>query len=119
VLYEFRKELERRKKLFLSAGASNYTDFREKTGSNIERWYLVIDEVGEALEIIGTDSSTDKEDKKLESNIAKQIKSLARLGRALGLNLIFGTQKPDVTVIEGQTRDMFGSRVCYKGEPNL
>jgi DNA segregation ATPase FtsK/SpoIIIE-like protein len=31
----------------------------------------------------------------------------------LGINLIFGTQRPDVNVLEGQTKSMFIFRVCF------
>lgn len=119
---EFIRELRRRRTLFRRAGVKNFVQYNKLPNTNLERWYLIIDELGEAMEIINIDNldnADDKEEKELEKKLAKYCRSIARLGRAVGLNLVFGTQRPDVKVLEGQTRDMFGKRICYKGEPNL
>lgn len=102
---------------FLKVGAENLVDYNKITNENMLREYLIIDELGEAMEIIDVDVA-DKQKKEMEKTIEKYIKSLARLGRATGINLIFGTQRPDVGVLNGQTRDQFLKRVCFQAVKN-
>jgi S-DNA-T family DNA segregation ATPase FtsK/SpoIIIE len=115
VLKLFKKEIIRRQKLFFDAGAENLKDYNKITGEGMKREYLIIDELGEALEI-DVDGLTDKEEKAFKKDIEKDLKSIARLGRALGCNIVAGTQRPDVGVLEGQTRSMFGCRVCFQAD---
>jgi DNA segregation ATPase FtsK/SpoIIIE-like protein len=117
VMKKLRAEIERRKKLFNEVDAENLKDYNEITKSNMTRQYLIIDELGEAMEVLDIDL-TKKERKEIKEEIELYCKSLARLGRAYGINLIFGTQRPDVGVLEGQTRDMFAKRICFKAINN-
>lgn len=114
LLVQFRKEINKRQKLFIEVGAENLREYNEITGKNLKREYLVIDELGEAMEIFDINGMTEKDIKDLKKDIENNLKSIARLGRAFGLNLICGTQRPDVGILEGQTRDQFGGRVCFK-----
>lgn len=113
VLTALDKERKRRVKLFSNIGAESLKEYNELTGENLLREYLIIDELGEAMEIIDPDIN-QKERKEMETIINDFIRSLARLGRAFGINLIFGTQRPDVGVLQGQTRDQFMKRVCFR-----
>lgn len=115
ILTEFKAEIKRRINLFIEVEAENLSEYNELTGKDLKRQYLVIDELGEALEI-DNDSLEDSEIKKLTKQIEKKLKSVARLGRALGCNIIAGTQRPDVTVLKGQTRSQFGCRVCFQAD---
>jgi|WetSurMetagenome_2_1015567.scaffolds.fasta_scaffold01672_8 DNA segregation ATPase FtsK/SpoIIIE-like protein len=117
LLKELDNERKRRVSLFLNVGAENLAEYNQITNKNMKREYLIIDELGEAMEIVGTEIP-QKTKKEMESTIEDYIKSLARLGRAFGINLIFGTQRPDVKVIEGQTRDQFMKRVCFRAVRN-
>jgi len=83
----------------------------------LKRYYLMIDELGEAMEIVNPDMES-KDVKELEKGIADYAKSLARLSSAFGIHLIFGTQRPDVGILEGQTRDQFIGRICFKAVKN-
>jgi DNA segregation ATPase FtsK/SpoIIIE-like protein len=118
ILKYFRKEINNRIKLFKSVGAENLKEYNEITGINMKRQYLFIDELGEAMEIFDIDGYTEKEIKQLKKEIENNLKSIARLGRAFGLNLVCGTQRPDVGILEGQIRDQFGHRVCFKALQN-
>jgi DNA replication protein DnaC len=118
VLIKFKKEIKRRQKLFISVGAENLKEYNKITGKNLKREYLIIDELGEAMEIFEVDGLNETEVKQLKKDIENNLKSIARLGRAFGLNLICGTQRPDVGILEGQTRDQFGGRVCFKAIAN-
>jgi len=113
ILKQFKREINNRIELFKSVGAENLREYNKITNENLKREYLVIDELGEALEIINEDLN-EKETRQLKNDITNYLKSIARLGRAFGLNLICGTQRPDVGILEGQTRDQFGHRVCFK-----
>ncbi|MBN2259995.1 MAG: hypothetical protein JW702_05605, partial [Clostridiales bacterium] len=50
-LIKLGKERDKRKKLFRKVDAENIDDYNKKTGSNLKRYYLMIDELGEAMEI--------------------------------------------------------------------
>jgi DNA segregation ATPase FtsK/SpoIIIE-like protein len=117
LLQNLNREHKRRIAKFLKVGAENLVDYNKITGENMLREYLIIDELGEAMEIIDIDIA-DKKKKELENVIESFIKSLARLGRCTGINLIFGTQRPDVGVLIGQTRDQFLKRVCFQAVKN-
>jgi len=117
LLQQLMAEHKKRINKFLQVGAENLTDYNKITGENMLREYLIIDELGEAMEIIDVDIA-DKTKKEMEKTIENYIKSLARLGRATGVNLIFGTQRPDVGVLNGQTRDQFLKRVCFQAVRN-
>jgi len=114
LLLQFKKEIKRRQKLFIDAGAENLKEYNQITRKNLKREYLFIDELGEAIEIIEVEGMKDSDIKKLRNDVENNLKSIARLGRAFGLNLICGTQRPDVGILEGQTRDQFGYRICFK-----
>lgn len=105
-------EIEKRKKLFRSVGAENITDYNKITCKNLKRIFLIIDELGEAMEVVNVNIDK-KERKSMEEILDDYTKSLARLGRAYGINLIFGTQRPDVGILQGQTRSQFIYRVCF------
>jgi DNA segregation ATPase FtsK/SpoIIIE-like protein len=113
ILKEFYNEYEKRKEMFRTVKAKNLKEFNEKSDSKLKRTYLLIDELAEALEIANPNiPQGDK--KKLEKEIEELLKSIARLGRAFGINLICGTQRPDVGVIAGQARDQFQKRICFQ-----
>jgi hypothetical protein len=117
VLKVLKREIEKRTKLFDNVGAENIANYNEITGQKLNRVYLIIDELGEALEVI--DETLDKKQRtEIENDLAQYCKSIARLGRALGVNCIFGTQRPSVNILEGDTRDMFLKRVCFQAIGN-
>lgn len=51
----------------------------------------------------------------LESSIVK----LSTLGRAAGIHLILGTQRPDATILSGQLRANISCRICLKVVNNM
>ncbi|MDA8212135.1 MAG: hypothetical protein M0021_09700 [Clostridia bacterium] len=44
----------------------------------------------------------------------EMLTKLAQLARAVGIHLVAATQRPDVSVIPGQCRDLFEARMCFK-----
>jgi len=115
VLKAFKREIKRRIDLFISVGAENLKEYNQMTKANLKREYLFIDELGEAMEV-DMDGLDEKELKTLKKELEKNLKSIVRLGRAFGCNVIAGTQRPDVGVIEGQARSQFGCRVCFQSD---
>jgi len=117
VLKILKKEIDKRTKLFDNVGAENIKDYNEITGDKLNRVYLIIDELGEALEVID-ETLVKKQRTEIENELGQYCKSIARLGRALGVNCIFGTQRPSVNILEGDTRDMFMKRICFQAIGN-
>jgi len=105
-------EIEKRKKIFRSVGAENITEYNMLTGNDMKRIFLIIDELGEAMEVVNVNIDK-KERKAMEETLDDYTKSLARLGRAFGINCVFGTQRPDVGILQGQTRSQFIHRLCF------
>jgi hypothetical protein len=50
---------------------------------------------------------------KTKQSIHQRLSQFGRLARATGIHVIAGTQRPDRTVIDGQTKDSFVTRVCF------
>ena len=66
----------------------------------LRRRLIVIDELAELTDTTGL----DKNNKELAAKIVKQLATIARLGRAYGINLVFGVQRGDANVIPGQIK---------------
>jgi hypothetical protein len=60
-----------------------------------------------------------KEEDALKGEAAMIIGSIARLGRAAGVHLVIATQRPDATLISGETKANLGVRInCGRTDPN-
>lgn len=104
--------LEIRRKMFVEAGTPNISEYNKKTGSNLCRIIIACDEVAEILDTTGF----DKEKKSLAGKIEGKFSTIARLGRAFGLHLIFATQRPSSDVINGQIKNNIGYRICGRAD---
>lgn len=72
---------------------------------------VMIDEAGELLSASGVKTDAGKHDDELKGEAQMIIGSIARLGRAAGVHLIVATQRPDATLISGETKANLGCRV--------
>lgn len=64
-----------------------------------------------------TDEAKEQDELKGEAKMI--IGSIARLGRASGVHLVIATQRPDATLIPGETRDNLSVRVgCGRLKPS-
>lgn len=72
---------------------------------------VMIDEAGELLSASGVKTEAGKHDDELKGEAQMIIGSVARLGRAAGVHLIVATQRPDATLISGETKANLGCRV--------
>lgn len=60
-----------------------------------------------------------KNEDQLKGEAAMIIGSIARLGRAAGVHLVIATQRPDATLISGETKANLGVRInCGRTDPN-
>jgi hypothetical protein len=92
-----RDELIRRSDKFLKINAVDYETYISKTGEMIPRIVFVLDD------IIAFDDLklTDKDE---YNRMVALIRVGAGQARALGIHFIIGTQRPDVSVIDGTAR---------------
>lgn len=115
VLSEIIKKLEERKRLFYEAGAVNIANYRLKTSKQMERIIFACDEIAELLDKSGLDKTTKEKVMQAES----MISTIARQGRAFGINLILATQRPDANILSGQIRNNIDYRVCGRADDVL
>lgn len=107
--------LEERRGLLVETGASNIAEYNKKTGSNLSRIIVACDEIAEVLDKTGC----DKEQKAMVSQIESKLSTIARLGRAFGIHLIFATQRLDADVLKGQIKTNIGYRICGRADKVL
>ncbi|BAK43299.1 helicase HerA-like domain-containing protein [Eggerthella sp. YY7918] len=79
------------------------------------RMVLACDEVAEVLDKTGL----DKEQKALVAEIEAKLATIARMGRAAGIHLLLGTQRPDATILSGQIKSNINMRVCGRADEVL
>lgn len=102
LLKELTKEMTLRLALFRDKGVKNLTEYNHKFPNDpLARIVLACDEVSEMLDKTGLSGADAKIFKEIEAEMAK----IARLGRAPGINMLMGTQRPDANVISGQIRN--------------
>lgn len=114
-LEEILQILEERRTILVESGTSNIAEYNKKTGSNLSRIIVACDEIAEVLDKTGL----DKDQKAMVSQIESKFSTLARLGRAFGIHLIFATQRPDADVLKGQIKNNIGYRICGRADKVL
>ena len=72
---------------------------------------IMVDEAGELLSPSGVKTDEGKHDDELKGEAQMIIGSIARLGRAAGVHLVIATQRPDATLIPGETKANLGCRI--------
>lgn len=74
---------------------------------------VVIDEATEAVAIekVARDDEAGQAVNQAKYEIAADLSSIARLGRAAGVHLLIGAQRPDASDIGGNTRSQFEGRL--------
>lgn len=96
------------------------------TSDNTETLYCISVDSAEKQFLIGsklhlTTHNTDegKEIDALKGEAAIIIGSIARLGRAAGVHLVLATQRPDATILAGETKANLGVRInCGRTDSN-
>lgn len=108
-------ELERRLSAFADASerfgvpCSSLDEYnRLCPDAPLRRNVIVIDELAEITDTTGM----DKPHKELAAAVVGKLATIARLGRAVGFNLIIGVQRADANTVPGQIKSNISGRVC-------
>lgn len=108
VLQSLVEENKRRLDIFRTKGLKDMEDYNKKHPQDqMERVVLFIDEL--AILLIPT---RDKEDQGYTNEASGYLENLAILGRAAGINMVFGIQRPDANTVTGQIKSNVSGRVC-------
>ena len=108
VLKTLVKENELRQKALLEVEAKNINQYNQKSSKKMYRVLLVIDELAEVID----PNSVPKEEKEIADEITGILSSFGRVARATGIHMIFGIQRPDANVVNGQIRSNVTGRIC-------
>lgn len=108
VLKFLEEENARRLALFRAEEVKKLPEYNRKTGDNLCRIVVFIDEMAEMLDRSGASG----EDKELIDQLSGSLSTLARLSRATGINLVLGAQRPDAKVLTGQIKTNIPVRIC-------
>lgn len=100
-------ENQERLKLFRDLEVKNLKEYNDKTGENLCRIGVFVDEIAEMLDKKGV----AKQDKDIYEQLEGALSTLARLSRATGINLIFGVQRPDANILTGQIKNNIPVRI--------
>jgi hypothetical protein len=96
-------------------GLNNFLDLPEKG----QALMVMVDEAGELLSPSGVKTEAGRAEDELKGEAAMIIGSIARLGRAAGVHLVIATQRPDATIISGETKANLGVRInCGRTDSN-
>lgn len=102
------EENKRRLDIFREKGLKNLEDYNKRYQHDpMERIVVFIDEL--AILSIPT---RDKADQVLTSVATDCLENLAILGRAAGIDMVFGIQRPDANTVTGQIKSNVSGRVC-------
>jgi S-DNA-T family DNA segregation ATPase FtsK/SpoIIIE len=97
------REMERRYKLFASAGARSIASYNQKVGAKGERLpylVLVIDELADLMMMA-------------PDEVERHICRIAQMARATGIHLVIATQRPSVDVVTGLIKANFPTRIAF------
>lgn len=105
------QELDRRLKLFAASNIKDYPSWlrsKAETTQSKGRLIVIIDEVAELF--LPSALASAKELQPARSIVSR----IARQGRALGIHLILGTQRPDARALDTQIKANLTGKVCFQ-----
>lgn len=115
VLADIVAELEKRKQVFRASGSTNISEYNKSTCCGLKRIVFACDEVAELLDKTGA----AKDRKEMIDQIINYLATIARQGRAFGIHLITGTQRPDANILPGQIKNNMDCRICGRADAVL
>lgn len=117
LLKEVVEELQDRKELFEEIEVSNLPEYNYWKIPELRRERIIIafDEVAEVLDATGA----SKENKAKINTVVELLSTIARQGRAFGINLILSMQRPDANILPGQIRNNIDGRYCGRADDVL
>lgn len=93
--------MEKRYSLLKEAGARNIKEYNAISGKPMEYYVIVIDEYGDLVMQSGRE-------------MERLICRLAQKARAVGMHLIISTQRPSATIVTGNIKANFPSRIAFR-----
>lgn len=93
-------------------GCNNIDTYREKCGIDWPRIIVAFDEIAEAMDKTGA----DKDRKAYIAELERCLTTISRLGRACGIHLIVGVQRPDVNAVPPQIKTNLSYRCCSRAD---
>lgn len=96
-------------------GCKNTMEYNREHARGLPCIVLFCDELAEMTDKTGA----SKEDKAAIDELIKSLSTIARLGRAAGIHLILGTQRPDANVLPGQIKNNVDYRICGRADDVL
>ena len=116
IVNDLADQLQERIRYFKEIESYDFKDYQENdTQRKYKRTFLLIDECAEVLDLTGR----TKEEKDLISQITKDLNTIARMGRAVGIHLIISTQRPDASAVPGSIKSNLDVRICGKADATL
>jgi S-DNA-T family DNA segregation ATPase FtsK/SpoIIIE len=108
------EELNRRKGLLGQLNCANIDKYNQQADETdqMPRIIIVLDEIAELTDTTGM----DKPHKELAQRTVAHLSTIARMGRAYGIHLIVGTQRPDATILPGQVKNNCDIRICGRAD---
>lgn len=108
--------MDERKRILAESDCEDISQYNDTRLANVmHRYIIVFDEVAECFDKKGL----SKEAKGKIEEMEHMLSSIARLGRAFGIHLILGLQRPDATVITGQIKSNIDLRMCGRSDDTL
>ena len=107
-------EIEYRRQLFADVGAKKLSSYRKKTGIDLPRMVVLVDECA-----MLTDYGTTKEARDFSKAVVDLLSGIARVGRALGVYLIISTQRPDQAAVPGSIKSNLIVHICGRADATL
>ena len=95
--------MEKRYTMLNEVGARNIKEYNDVSGKPMEYYVIVIDEYGDLVM-----------DRQYGRNIEYYICRLAQKARAVGMHLIISTQRPSSTIITGNIKANFPTRIAFR-----
>jgi DNA segregation ATPase FtsK/SpoIIIE-like protein len=111
-------EMVRRQRLLKDNRVQNIDELNAALGNptngepHLKRIMIVVDEVAELLDRSGGKSEEAKEQDAMRDECSAIFESIARLGRAMGVHLLYATQRNDAKLISGQVRNNTMARIA-------
>lgn len=95
-----------------AAGVSNIEQYNVNADTLMPRVIVAFDEIAEALDKTGA----DKHRKETIAELEQQLATISRLGRACGIHLFVGVQRPDVNAVPAQIKANLSYRCCSRAD---
>lgn len=111
----FEKELLARIGMLDESKCVNIEHYNKKFGCDLQRFIFACDEVSVLLDKTGL----DKERKHVVDCIERILSIIVHQGRAVGINMILSTQRPDCETLKGQIKSDLGFRICGRADEVL